>query len=159
MIISVSISSSSFEVLTIKDSNENICPATYSKRSSTDWWTFEINAGSPLRYRLPVANEGSPGTRSVASFRTLLEYLRLSTSSRSSSKSSMGDCSSTDIESRGSSVERVGKIGRGVATGTGGGALLGGEPDDSGFVAKKNSVVEPALFFKNKSNNKKNGKG
>nr|GMD59621.1 hypothetical protein Iba_chr12aCG3240 [Ipomoea batatas]GMD67592.1 hypothetical protein Iba_chr12dCG1000 [Ipomoea batatas] len=73
-------------------------------------------------------------------------------------KSNLGDCSSTDMESRGSSVERVGKIGRGVATGTGGGALLGGEPDDSGFVAKKNSVVAPALFFKNKSNNKKNRK-
>lgn len=32
--------------------------------------------------------------------------------------------------------------------GTGGGGLLGGEPEDSRFVAKKNSSTGPALFFK-----------
>ena len=45
-----------------------------------------------------------------------------------------------------SDVESVGKIGDGVEIGTGGGNLLGGKPDCSGFVARKNSSVEPALL-------------
>lgn len=57
------------------------------------------------------------------------------------------DISSNGSVSTGSEVENAGKIGDGVEIGTGGGNLLGGEPDSSGFVARKNSAVEPALLL------------
>lgn len=37
-----------------------------------------------------------------------------------------------------------------VKAGTCGGTLLGGEPEDSGFVTRKNSSLEPVLFYKRK---------
>lgn len=58
------------------------------------------------------------------------------------------DNSSSWFESRDKDVDRFGKIGSDSTVGTGGGALLGGEPEDSRFVARKNSSAEPALFFK-----------
>lgn len=39
------------------------------------------------------------------------------------------------------------KTGGEVNSGTGGGALFGGEPEDSGFVTKKNSPIDPVLFW------------
>lgn len=36
----------------------------------------------------------------------------------------------------------------GAKRGTGGGALFGGEPEDSGSVTKKNSSLEPVTFWK-----------
>lgn len=122
---------------------------------------------------LPVANEGNSRTTSEASFRTLLEYLRLSTSSsKSSSKSSMSSTVSSlrceelrdwDIDklagssacspSRGSEIERLENTGVGTTTGIHGGVLRGGEPEDSGFVTRKNSSVTPALFLRR--NNKR----
>ena len=55
-----------------------------------------------------------------------------------------------------SDFDRFDRMGDGAKAGAGGGALFGGEPEDSGFVAKKNSSTEPALFFiyKKETNNK-----
>lgn len=47
----------------------------------------------------------------------------------------------------GSEMERLDKIGVAPTSGTSGGGLRGGEPDDSGAVTRKNSSAEPALFF------------
>lgn len=65
------------------------------------------------------------------------------------------DSSSACVELRDRDVDRFDKMGNGTTTGMDGGALLGGEPEDSRFVAKKNSSTEPALFF-SRGTNKKN---
>lgn len=41
------------------------------------------------------------------------------------------------------------KTGGGVNSGTEGGALLGGEPENSGSVTKKKSLTGPVLFWAN----------
>lgn len=44
-------------------------------------------------------------------------------------------------------MERLDKIGVDTTSETSGGGLRGGEPEDSALVTRKNSSVEPALFF------------
>lgn len=41
-------------------------------------------------------------------------------------------------------------MGDGAKTGIGGGALCGGDPEDSEFVTKKNSSVEPVFWKREK---------
>lgn len=44
-------------------------------------------------------------------------------------------------------MERLDKIGVATTSGTSGGSLRGGEPEDSGCVTRKNSSADPALFY------------
>lgn len=46
-------------------------------------------------------------------------------------------------------------MGEGVNMGTGGGARFGGEPERSGVVTRKNSSVEPILFWGKKEKHEK----
>lgn len=124
---------------------------------------------------LPVANGGKLGTSSAASLMFRLETLKLLASSKSSSSSkssisstvSSWTCwelndsdlvtvdltgedakSGTGDGSRGADEDKKERMGGDVKAGTHGGALLGGEPEDSVFVTKKNSSVVPVLFYK-----------
>lgn len=109
-------------------------------------WTFLI--------KLPVANKGNRGEISPTSLGCRLEFLRLSTSSSSSSSSKSSISSTVNSWSCGGSndsgCDTFDTIHDDVATGIEGGARLGGDPEDSGFVTKKNSFSGPILLWSKK---------